>query len=390
MVPAGESPPQLRGQLLGAQPWGIAKDEIEATVGEDVRELHSIVEPGELALPSERALQGAHPSQLLAQLRQPLAAAAVHAPPAAEQIGCPRQPQALRDGLAQAGLGARQRSRRNVDFGLGEPAEQHPLGGTGGGDDGPPQLGQLCRSIPFGRRPEAMAHRIEEAVALANEAVEVRQRQDVLGPLGPILRDHREPESQLGEPHRGPVAVYAEEVAPEDAAPRLDQGTPGAAGSREPVQNPQQERTGADGGIEHANRAQQAENRPVSVGQASLRFRVAAALSSCNQGREAFGQQALHQRGRGVVGARCAPLIRRHHALEHAPQHVRGDAAPIGLIDGEVEPLEQPVERVSPERIGNVAAEAPLERVRFEQPAVEEGNRAEPGGDARLALPPGD
>ena len=227
-----------------------------------------------------------------------------------------------------------------------------------------------------------MAHRIKETVALPDEAVEVRQRQDILGPLGPILRDHREPESELREPHCGPVAVHAEETSPEDAASRFDQGTPGAAGSREPVQDAQQERTGADGGVEHANRAQQAENRPVSVGEALLRFRVAAALSPCHEGREGLGQQALHQRGRRVIGARCAPLIRRHHALEHAPQHVRGDATPIALLDGEVEPLEQPVERVSPERIGNVAAEAPLEGVRLEQPAIEEGNRAELGGDA--------
>ena len=57
-------------------------------------------------------------------------------------------------------------------------------------------------------------------------------------------------------------------------------------------------------------------------------------------------------------------------------------------VTDEVEPLEQPVERIAPERVGNVAPEHALERVRLEQAAVEKRNRAEPRRRPGSAPPP--
>ncbi len=98
-------------------------------------------------------------------------------------------------------------------------------------------------------------------------------------------------------------------------------------------------------------------------------------------------EQTANQHGRRVVGAGGATGVRCHDSLEHAAQHVGGDTAISGAFgDREVESLEQAVERVAPERVGQVALEVALDGVRLEETAVEEGDRAERGGAAAPLL----
>ena len=88
----------------------------------------------------------------------------------------------------------------------------------------------------------------------------------------------------------------------------------------------------------------------------------------------------LHERGRRKERAAVASLEGIHHAFEHAPQHVGGDAAALVRLEREVEALEEPVERVSPQIVRNVAVEATLERVWLEQASVQEGDGSQRQG----------
>jgi hypothetical protein len=65
-----------------------------------------------------------------------------------------------------------------------------------------------------------------------------------------------------------------------------------------------------------------------------------------------------------------------HYALEHAPEHVRGYPAVPSFSHGKVKSLEQPVERISPELVGDVCPKPSLQGVRFEEAAVQEWNWA--------------
>jgi hypothetical protein len=66
------------------------------------------------------------------------------------------------------------------------------------------------------------------------------------------------------------------------------------------------------------------------------------------------------------------PCLRLHHPLEDSPQHV-GRHFSLGsvLIYRERETLEQVVEGVSPDGVGNFAAPLALESVRLEETAIQ-------------------
>ena len=96
---------------------------------------------------------------------------------------------------------------------------------------------------------------------------------------------------------------------------------------------------------------------------------------AAHQHRFEAGTDELAHQGRGrVVAAAALALLRVHHPLEHAAQHVRGDQVlPVALAHREVKSLEQVVERIAP--IGVTPARrpvAPLQGRRLEQPAIQE------------------
>ena len=104
------------------------------------------------------------------------------------------------------------------------------------------------------------------------------------------------------------------------------------------------------------------------------------ARSGSRRHREAAGEcgfqarvdQLAHQRRGRVVAAACAPLVRIHHAFEHAAEHVGSDEiAGIAFADGEMKALEELVEGVAPIAIDpDCRTMVALERSRLEQPAV--------------------
>lgn len=74
------------------------------------------------------------------------------------------------------------------------------------------------------------------------------------------------------------------------------------------------------------------------------------------------------------------PGIGVHHPLEYPAQHVRPDRGTAGIVflDGEVITLEQLVEGVSPEVIGEAWRPSPFQGMAIEQPAVQKRNPTEP------------
>src|SRR6267143_42158 len=98
-----------------------------------------------------------------------------------------------------------------------------------------------------------------------------------------------------------------------------------------------------------------------------------------------------HQRRGSVVAAARAPLLGLHDAFEHAAEHVWGDeVSGIVLADGEVESLEEIVERGAPIPVppdGETATA--FERGWLEQAAVEEWDRPKRlrGGAAPIGRP---
>jgi hypothetical protein len=68
--------------------------------------------------------------------------------------------------------------------------------------------------------------------------------------------------------------------------------------------------------------------------------------------------------------------FRSHYSLEHPPEHIRGYLAVLPLRHSEVKSLEQPVERISPELVGNVCLKPSFQGVWLEEAAIQEWNRA--------------
>ena len=86
-----------------------------------------------------------------------------------------------------------------------------------------------------------------------------------------------------------------------------------------------------------------------------------------------------HERRWRVVGAARATLVGIHHAFKHTAEHVGSDElAGVVLADGEVESLEQIIERVTPVAVApDGRAVLPLQHRRLEQAAIEEWDRAQ-------------
>ena len=92
-------------------------------------------------------------------------------------------------------------------------------------DDLLAQAGQLChdcRIRPWRARTEVEASWIEQAVALANEAVDVGKRSDCFRALCRIVCHDSQPQSQLGETYGCRIPIDPEESLPED--PSLPEG----------------------------------------------------------------------------------------------------------------------------------------------------------------------
>jgi hypothetical protein len=225
------------------------------TTRSHIGELDPVVEPGHLAFSNQRPAQRPDLAELATKLRQPLRALRVEASPRTEQVGTSRDPQTLGDGLAQCRVGSGERLPGDPGLRAREVAEPRSFLSPGRRDGRSPQQRQLRRAAAIGWHPESGAGRIEEAVALADQAVEVGKRMDLLRPLGAVVRDHREPEPELGEAHRGAVPVDAEEIPLQDAPPRRGCRTVGGVKRGESLERAEKEGAGPHGGVEDSEPA---------------------------------------------------------------------------------------------------------------------------------------
>ena len=251
-IAALQPPARLRWHLLGAKPRRIPRDDVETAAGEYVGEMALIVEPRHLALADQRAARAPKGSELCPVVGEADADLGVGAAAPAEEILASRRAQAFRDARPRLRLGRLQRSLRRPALRRAEGAHQLALSLPAGGDELPPEVRDVLGQARIGSaQPYLSSDRLEQGVALANEAVEVGQRLHQLGSILPILGDHGQPEPELREPHRGGAAVDAEQRALKDAAAARRGGD--AVGRREggqPFERTQQERTRAGRRIE--------------------------------------------------------------------------------------------------------------------------------------------
>jgi hypothetical protein len=171
------------------------------------------MKPGQLAITSEppaSSLEQPSRATKLCQLRPQLG---VESTTLAEQIRASGFLQALGDlgvvpphcsfeGLAQRA--AFQRSK---------PAHQRPLVSSACGDQCLPYTRKLAHG--FGAEhcsPEPVVDRIEEAVALPDQAVQIGERADLPGVLGRIIGDDGQPQTQFSEAYRCGREVDAKEI----------------------------------------------------------------------------------------------------------------------------------------------------------------------------------
>jgi hypothetical protein len=80
---------------------------------------------------------------------------------------------------------------------------------------------------------------------------------------------------------------------------------------------------------------------------------------------------------RGYRKCRRRAGLGGHDALENPAQHVRRDTTAVSFAHCEVKPLEQPVECIAPDLVGDVGTIPPLQPVRLEEPAIQKRDGAE-------------
>jgi hypothetical protein len=212
---------------------------------------------------------------------------------------------------------------------------------------------------------------IEETVSLPNQTVEVGQWANLAGVLGRIITDDGQPETQFRQSYRCRGLIYPEEATLKHA-PLLFGCI--AAGMRDgqAFQSTQQEGARSHSWVEQRDSGQSSRCFRIRVERPALGLRVATAKTVREERRETGIQHLHHHPCRGVEGARHMANVWRHDSLEHAAEHIRCYAAmAAGLGDGEVEPLEQSVEGVTPKVVGDVGTEALLEGVWLEEPPVQ-------------------
>jgi hypothetical protein len=215
---------------------------------------------------------------------------------------------------------------------------------------------------------------IEEAVPLSNEATEVGKRPDLGRLFGRIIGDDRQPQAQLGEAHGCRREIDAEQIPLKhgpfpirDQRPRMH-----------PVQALQcayHERARSDGGVQQSDSRQCLCCFPVWIQTPALGLSISTAETNGQKRTHPGVQQPVNHSCRGIEGTGYMAELRRHHTFEHPSEHVWSHASAGGVFShSEMKPLEQPIERATPEIIGNVRLETALERMRLKETSIQEGD----------------
>jgi hypothetical protein len=228
----------------------------------------------------------------------------------------------------------------------------------------------LAEESPFGThlrdRPMGDAKWVADAVTLPNEAIEIREGIDGLRSVCRLLGQHREPEPQFSQRDGYSAHVDAVEIAPQDLSPERRTPPVLATYGCKPLQCSQEECPRPNRRIEDGYRLRQESQAGITVAYSPGCLGIAEA-KSCRQERAyACLKEIAHEIGGCVVGAASLPLVRVHHPLEDAAQHVRRDGMRIvALTDREVKAFKEIVECFAPKRIPDRQTVTSLEWMRL-------------------------
>ena len=359
-VAVGERLAHAGRQPLASHPRRVADDEIEATARYHVAEMGLEREERRVAFPREPTGGRAQLATTRPEPAQAPALVARQAAPPAEQVTILSCGHELRDRGVEQPHGAREGIAGEGRHGPLDIGARPPLGRTGEVEEGAASIRQP-RDVFAARARRASApqcgrerQRVEQHVSLAHVAVEVRQGSDAGEVRFRVVGYEREPQTQLGQPHRGELQIHAEQRVGKDVSlePNDRPLARRPAQRNQLLQRAEQECTGTHGGVHHLEAPQVREprwQRGLTVVDPALRRVSGEAEPADERGLEPRPHELPHERGRRVEAAAHAALVRIHHPFEHAAQHVRCDRLTrIGLIHGKVEPLEQLVEGLAP------------------------------------------
>ena len=153
--------------------------------------------------------------------------------------------------------------------------------------------------------------------------------------------------------------------------------------SVETLEGAKEERAGSNGRVQQSDSGEGLCCFPIRVKESALGFGITAAQTDCQKRTHPGIQQPGYHRCRRVEGSGHMPEVRRHHTFEDASEHVRSHATARGVFShSKMETLEQPVERHTPEIIGDVRLESAFQGMRLEQASVQEGDLTKRGGSA--------
>ncbi len=249
---------------------------------------------------------------------------------------------------------------------------------AGGGQYARAQLSKPVRGCPAQCDREIVA--FQNAVSLADQSVQVRQRRNLVRRRVAIRSNHFEPQPQFRQVHRVRADVDAEEIGRNHVSCSCRGILPAAdSEGHEQAEGAQQERAASSGRVEYGHLPDCLENSRGELRQLGTRFVDSAAELTGQPRFERGADQLVDQRAR-CVERPCGPArFRIHHAFENPAEHVGTDGgAGAGLRpDGEVIPFEELFEGIDPETVRKLRLPAPFQRMRFEEPAVEERNPAE-------------
>jgi hypothetical protein len=133
-----------------------------------------IVKPGEATLARESATGVADLMELSSESAERVSACGVQAPAPAEEVACSCLVESGSYFRAKVSFSPSQRVIQGFCFQRAQPAHQRAFHRTGGGDHLPPQSRELLSMFASGAMPDDLTYGIEEAVSLADEAIQVR------------------------------------------------------------------------------------------------------------------------------------------------------------------------------------------------------------------------
>ena len=193
--------------------------------------------------------------------------------------------------------------------------------------------------------------RIEQAVPLSDQAIQIRKRRNVLCPLRGVISNDSEPQPKFRQAYCGRTLVHPKQVLSQHSTlPAGEVSSTTRPG--QPFEAGQEKRPRAYRRVQDAQRAEDFQGLAVAIRQSPLRECGGAAEPLGQQRNQGSVEDLRDERGRRVESSGSPPLIGIHDALEHPSQHVRGNVAVrLALGDGEVKALEEEVEGVPPELV---------------------------------------